>query len=42
MILKIGHDVADDMHEAGMKQVTMVQRNRTCKFVLGNVSAEKG
>lgn len=26
-----GHDVADDMYEAGM-DVTMVQRNRTCKW----------
>lgn len=31
-MLKLGHDVADDMYEAGMQQVTMVQRNRTCEL----------
>jgi hypothetical protein len=41
MILKIGHDVADDMYEAGMQQVTMVQRNRTCKYVWQRVGGKR-
>ncbi|KAK4945320.1 hypothetical protein LTR10_015479 [Elasticomyces elasticus] len=32
MLNKLGHDIADDMYEAGMSSVTMVQRSRT--FVL--------
>lgn len=27
----LGHDVADDMVEAGLSSVTMVQRSRTCR-----------
>jgi hypothetical protein len=26
----IGHDVADDMVEAGLSSVTMIQRGKTC------------
>lgn len=29
---RIAHDVAEDMLEAGLSSVTMVQRGRTCTF----------
>jgi hypothetical protein len=32
MANRLGHDVAEDMLDAGLAQVTMIQRSPTCTF----------
>jgi hypothetical protein len=36
----LAHDIADDMFEAGMSSVTMVQRSSTCKCAVWNLSPD--